>query len=349
MWGASPRPRPCSRRGLGRAARRARRPVSNWASCCTRYGDRARARDLFDRFIDYYNQAAGLTAAELTAVGRALFRLSRWNYEYAHDALRALDEAVAAGPLDHAARLATAELFLERYDAREAAAAFGRILEENPAHAARASGAGPGRAAGGGRQPAGTAGGRARNQPESGGSPHAARADPPHGRKPGPGAGGGRARPGSERQRSGGPRDQGRLRTAPRGRSAGERGSSPPLAVERIEVEELVFEGRQARGPRHTKCRRRSRPSGSPPVARKNGSAIGARQSTTNRLLALVGPPQACRCRRSRWRHCRQGLAVGPCRRRRSAARTGRMRPRIPSDDEPSSQLAQAPLQRRLR
>jgi len=101
-----------------------------------RYGDRERARDLFDGFIDYYNQAASLSAAEFTAVGRALSYLSRWDYEYAHDALRALDEAVAAGPLDHAARLATAELFLERYDAREAAAAFVQILEENPAHAA---------------------------------------------------------------------------------------------------------------------------------------------------------------------------------------------------------------------
>ncbi len=101
-----------------------------------RYGDRERARDLFDGFIDYYNTAPSLSAAELTAVGRALLHLSRWNYEYAHDALRALDEAVAAGPLDHAARLATAELFLERYDAREAAAAFGEILAENPSHAA---------------------------------------------------------------------------------------------------------------------------------------------------------------------------------------------------------------------
>ena len=101
-----------------------------------RYGDRERARDLFDGFIDYYNTAASLSAAELTAVGRALSHLSRWDYEYAHDALRALDEAVAAGPLDHAARLATAELFLERYDAREAAAAFGEILAENPSHAA---------------------------------------------------------------------------------------------------------------------------------------------------------------------------------------------------------------------
>ena len=101
-----------------------------------RYGDRERARDIFEGFIDYYNRAASLSAAELTAVGRALFHLSRWNYEYAHDALRALDEAVAAGPLDHAARLATAELFLDRYDAREAAAAFGEVLAENPPHAA---------------------------------------------------------------------------------------------------------------------------------------------------------------------------------------------------------------------
>ena len=48
-----------------------------------RYGDRDVARGLFDGFIDYYNSAPSLTAAELTAVGRALVHLSRWNYEYA--------------------------------------------------------------------------------------------------------------------------------------------------------------------------------------------------------------------------------------------------------------------------
>ena len=99
-----------------------------------RYGDRRAARDIFDGFIDYYNSTRTLSAAELTSVGRALVHLSRWNYEYAHDALRALDEAVAAGPLDHTARLATAELFLERYDARQAAEAFQAILAENPSH-----------------------------------------------------------------------------------------------------------------------------------------------------------------------------------------------------------------------
>ena len=44
-----------------------------------RYGDRERARALFDGFIDYYNTASNLSAAELTAVGRALLQLSRWN------------------------------------------------------------------------------------------------------------------------------------------------------------------------------------------------------------------------------------------------------------------------------
>ena len=100
-----------------------------------RYGDRDAARVIFDGFIDYYNSRSDLTAAELTAVGRAMFELSRWHYEYAHDALMALDEAVAAGLLDHSAELAIGELFLQRYDAREAAAAFGSILEENPVHA----------------------------------------------------------------------------------------------------------------------------------------------------------------------------------------------------------------------
>ncbi len=101
-----------------------------------RYGDRDEARTLFDGFIDDYNRSARLAASELAAVGRALVHLSRWNHEYAHDALRALDEALAANPPDHAAGLAIGELFLERYDARQAADAFTAILRENPNHAA---------------------------------------------------------------------------------------------------------------------------------------------------------------------------------------------------------------------
>ena len=99
-----------------------------------RYGDRQAARALFDGFIDYYNNSRNLSAAELTAVGRAMIHRSRWNFEYAHDALSALDEAVAAGSLDHSAQLATGELFLERYDAMQAAEAFQTVLAENPSH-----------------------------------------------------------------------------------------------------------------------------------------------------------------------------------------------------------------------
>ena len=104
-----------------------------------RYGDRSMARSLFGGFIDDYNAAAAtgteLAAAELAAVGRALVHLSRWQYEYAHDALKALDEAVTAGSLDHAAQLAIGELFLERYDPAHATEAFRTILAENPSHA----------------------------------------------------------------------------------------------------------------------------------------------------------------------------------------------------------------------
>ncbi len=99
-----------------------------------RYGDRSTARTLFRGFIDSYNEAGSLSAAELTLVGRALVHLSRWNYAYAHDALRVLHEAEAAGPPDHTARLATAELFLERYDANQASRTFRGILAENPFH-----------------------------------------------------------------------------------------------------------------------------------------------------------------------------------------------------------------------
>lgn len=105
-----------------------------------RYGDRASARQLFEGFVDEYNAAAAagtrLSAEELVATGRALSGLSRWNYEYAHDALRVLDEAgaTAGPPLPHAARIAAGNLFLERYDAAQAADEFRAVLARNPSH-----------------------------------------------------------------------------------------------------------------------------------------------------------------------------------------------------------------------
>ena len=98
------------------------------------YGDRERAYDLFDGFIDFYNGSSALTYRDLAAVGVAMVYLSRRVPALAHDALRALDEAVASGATDHRAQLATGRLFLERYDAAQASESFRAILAENEAH-----------------------------------------------------------------------------------------------------------------------------------------------------------------------------------------------------------------------
>ncbi len=99
-----------------------------------RYGDRDDARARFEALVDLYNRTPSLSAGELVAVGRALRHLSRWRYEYAHDALAVLDEAVARQPRDHRARLQLGDLFLERYDAGQAATSFREVLAVNPAH-----------------------------------------------------------------------------------------------------------------------------------------------------------------------------------------------------------------------
>lgn len=103
-----------------------------------RHGHRDRARALFAGLADRYSAAAsgaGLSQPELAAVGRALVHLSRWRYEYAHDALDVLDEAQAAGAQDHGPQIAIGELFLERYDAAQATDAFRQVLAQNPLHA----------------------------------------------------------------------------------------------------------------------------------------------------------------------------------------------------------------------
>ena len=110
------------------------------------YGSRADARRLFEDELGRYDNAiaggARLSPWEFVAMGRALARLSRWDYEYAHDALLALDEALQAGQLaqstpglaPHAARIAVGNLFLERYDAAGAAEEFRAVLAQNPLH-----------------------------------------------------------------------------------------------------------------------------------------------------------------------------------------------------------------------
>jgi tetratricopeptide (TPR) repeat protein len=86
------------------------------------------ARREFDRFIDAYNGARGLSAAELTAVGVAVQHLSTGDPQLARDALRAYDEAIAADPNAVEARLRVGALFLERYNGTDARASFEAVL-----------------------------------------------------------------------------------------------------------------------------------------------------------------------------------------------------------------------------
>ena len=99
-------------------------------------GDIDVAMKAFDRFIDVYNNRRGrLSPTELEAVGIACRYLGRDNPKLYHDALRALDEAVAADSTDLDRRVRLAELFLEKYDATEALATLTEVLAVNPRHA----------------------------------------------------------------------------------------------------------------------------------------------------------------------------------------------------------------------
>ncbi|MGD8867372.1 MAG: tetratricopeptide repeat protein, partial [Gemmatimonadales bacterium] len=86
----------------------------------------------FDRFIDVYNRGRGLSSEDLTAVATAVRYLGAENPEFYKDALRAYDEAIEADPGNPEPRLRVAELFLEKYQSGEAAAAFGDVLAVNP-------------------------------------------------------------------------------------------------------------------------------------------------------------------------------------------------------------------------
>ena len=96
-------------------------------------GRHSEALAQFDRFIDYYNNASGkLTSAELAAVGGALRYLGRRDPQLYRDALKALDEAIAADSSNLAAQVQAGELFLEKYNSADARAAFLAVLARNP-------------------------------------------------------------------------------------------------------------------------------------------------------------------------------------------------------------------------
>jgi len=97
-------------------------------------GRRDEAMRRFDRFIDYYNEGATTTAAELTAVGIACQYLGIADSVLFQDALKAFDEAVTADPNDLTPRVLTGKLFLDKFDSGSAATELTAVLQLNPQH-----------------------------------------------------------------------------------------------------------------------------------------------------------------------------------------------------------------------
>jgi tetratricopeptide (TPR) repeat protein len=98
-------------------------------------GEHAEALREFDGFIDIYNaRRPSLTSAELMAVGTAVRYLGVTNPQLFKDALKAYDEAVARDSTNQEAQLRVGELFLEKYNSREAKSALGALLTKNPRH-----------------------------------------------------------------------------------------------------------------------------------------------------------------------------------------------------------------------
>lgn len=97
-------------------------------------GDRAEAMREFGGFIGEYNRRRRLTSEELTAVATAVRYLGVDDWQLNRDALRTYDEAVAADPANLEPRVRVGELFLEKYNAADASAAFEDVLQVNPSH-----------------------------------------------------------------------------------------------------------------------------------------------------------------------------------------------------------------------
>lgn len=97
-------------------------------------GERTRAYQLFDRFIDIYNGGAARSSGDLLATGIAVGYLGARDARLFHDASAALQQAIDADPANHDARVALGELFLDKYNTTEAGALFREVLAQNPRH-----------------------------------------------------------------------------------------------------------------------------------------------------------------------------------------------------------------------
>ncbi len=117
----------------GRAADRLTAEL-NLAIAAFDRGRRDDAMQRFDRFIDVYNNGEATTSADLTAVAIACQYLGIVDSVLFQDALKALDEAVAADPNDLTPRILTGKLFLARYESGPANTELSAVLQLNPQH-----------------------------------------------------------------------------------------------------------------------------------------------------------------------------------------------------------------------
>jgi cellulose synthase operon protein C len=99
-------------------------------------GAREEAAREFDRLIDLYNTGPALDADDLLAVGTAVRYLGAADHRLFQDALHAFDEASAADPLLHDARVRVGDLFLEKYNSPDAKAEYEAVLRVNASHPA---------------------------------------------------------------------------------------------------------------------------------------------------------------------------------------------------------------------
>ena len=97
-------------------------------------GERDRAMKEFDRFIDVYNRSSGanLTSEELEAVAIAVQYLGENDPQLFKDALKAYDRAISEDPNNTDAKVKLGELFLGKYNFKDAQETFADVLATNP-------------------------------------------------------------------------------------------------------------------------------------------------------------------------------------------------------------------------
>ncbi|MGI9076746.1 MAG: tetratricopeptide repeat protein [Gemmatimonadaceae bacterium] len=94
-------------------------------------GERESALRDFGWFIDFYNNGARLTSAELTAIGTACRYLGLHDPALFKDALKAFDQAIAADSTNLEPRVRLGNLFLEKYNSADARTTFEAALLMN--------------------------------------------------------------------------------------------------------------------------------------------------------------------------------------------------------------------------